>query len=103
MIIRQVSSVASFLVLGGGGGGGGKHPKCTDRRKKNLVHVTYMRERAPQKHIGLYFHIWCGTINDSIGQKTNIEKIYAYASELGKISHFYILKLLFPSTFCWYF
>ena len=38
------SSVASFLVLGGGGGD--KPPKCTDRRKTNLVHVTYMRERA---------------------------------------------------------
>ena len=54
-------------------------------------------------YIRLYFHIWCGTINDSIGRKTNIEKIYAYASELGKLSHFYILILLFPSTFCWYF
>ena len=28
-------------------------------------------ERAPQKHIGLY-----GAINDSIGQNTDIEKIY---------------------------
>ena len=25
------------------------------------------------------------------------------ASELGKFSHFHILKLLFPSIFCWYF
>ena len=33
------SSVASFLVFGGGGGG------CTDRKN-----VTYIRERAPQKH-----------------------------------------------------
>ena len=26
-----------------------------------------------------------------------------YASELRKFSHFHILKLLFPSIFCWYF
>ena len=35
-----------------------------------------MHERAPQKHIGLYFLIWYGVINDSIGQNTDIEKIY---------------------------
>ena len=39
------SSVASILVWGGGGGG--KPPKCTARKKI----VTYMRERARQKHI----------------------------------------------------
>ena len=33
-----------------------------------------------------------------------IEKMYViYASELRKCSHFHILKLLFPSIFCWYF
>ena len=41
-------------------------------------------------------------------QNNNIEKIYEYASErrtseLGKCLHFHILKLLFPSIFCWYF
>ena len=38
-------------------------------------------------------------------QNTNIEKIYVYASELRKVSHFYILKLLYISfnIFCWYF
>ena len=30
------------------------------------------------------------------------KKIYVYASELRKFSHFHILKLLFPSIFCWY-
>ena len=37
--------------MGGGGGGGeqAKSPKCTD--KIIHVHVPYMRERAPQKHI----------------------------------------------------
>ena len=38
-----------------------------------------------------------------IWQNTNIEKIYEYASELGNCLHFHILKLLFPSIFCWYF
>ena len=37
-------------------------------------------------------------------QNTDIEKIYEYASERAwKILHFHILKLLFPSIFCWYF
>ena len=44
----ESSSVASFLLLGGGGGG--KPPKCSDR-KKNHVHVTYMRERANASEI----------------------------------------------------
>ena len=49
-----------------------------------------------------------GAINGSIGQNTNILKIYEYASERGAseldfFSHFHILKLLFPSIFCWYF
>ena len=49
MVALEHSSVASFLVWEGEGG---KTPKCTDRRKKkkNHVHVTHMRERAPQKH-----------------------------------------------------
>ena len=29
--------------------------------------------------------------------------MYVCASELRKFSHFHILKLLFPSIFCWYF
>ena len=32
-----------------------------------------------------------------------LRKIYEYASELRKFSHFHILKLLFPLIFCWYF
>ena len=38
-------------------------------------------------------------------QNTNIEKIYVYASERAQkiFLHFYILKLLFLSIFCWYF
>ena len=65
-----------------------------------------MHERAPQKHIGLYFLIWYGAINNSIGHWENLWTNYASergASELGNFSHFHILKLLFPSIFCWYF
>ena len=62
------------------GGGGGQAPKCTDIKKKNHIYVTYMHERAKRasvsEHIGLYFLIWYGAINDSIGQNTDIEKIY---------------------------
>ena len=32
-----------------------------------------------------------------------LRKIYEYASELRKLSHFHILKLLFPFIFSWYF
>ena len=78
-----------------GGGGGDKPPKCTDRKKRNLVHVTYMRERCTSEtYRPVFSHMAWHYINDTIGQKTNIEKIYAYASErgaseLGKCSHFY--------------
>ena len=41
------TSVASFLVLGGGGG---QDPQMYTNNK-NHVHVTHMRERAPQKQI----------------------------------------------------
>ena len=54
----NITSVASFLVLGGGGG---KTPKCTD--KKN--HVLILRERASASNI--YFqdsqYICIHTIN----------------------------------------
>ena len=41
-------------------------------------------------------------INDSIPTNTNIKQMYVYASELRTFWHFYILKLLFLSIFCWY-
>ena len=41
-------------------------------------------------------------INNSIPTNTNIEQMFAYASELRKFCHFHILKLLFLSIFCWY-
>ena len=42
-------------LFGMGGGGGGKPPKCTDKYIYIYIHETYMRERAPQKHI--YFQV----------------------------------------------
>ena len=42
MCVLQSSSVASFLVWGGGG----QDPQMYRQKKKNHVHVTYMRERA---------------------------------------------------------
>ena len=95
-----------------GGGGGGARPPNVPTGEKN-VHVTYMRERAPHvsKYICIHIQsmqfpfITCGMaidINNSIAyrQNTNIETC---ASELRKFSYFHILKLLFPSIFCWYF
>ena len=49
-VVLFSSSVASFLVWGGG-----TRPPNVPTEKKNHVHVTYMRERAPQKHI--YFQV----------------------------------------------
>ena len=52
--------------------------------------------------------VWCYT-NDSIPTKhlhwENVCNIMraSRASELRTFSHFHILKLLFPSIFCWYF
>ena len=42
-----------------------------------------MRERAPQKHIGLYSHMVWHYKRQYRTKKSNIEKIYAYASERG--------------------
>ena len=46
-------------------------------------------------------YLWYGAIYDIILTNTiTLRKIYEYASELRKFSHFHILKLLFPSIFC---
>ena len=96
-----ISSVASFLLWGGGG----KTPKCTDRRKKNHVYVTYICIfRSPNASAYIY------TINAVVWHykwqynwQTLTLRRKKYASELRKILHLLILKLLFPSIFCWYF
>ena len=40
------------------------------------MHERAKRASASETYIGLYFLIWYGAINDSIGQNTDIEKIY---------------------------
>ena len=50
-----------------------------------------------------FYYLWYGAINDSIGQTHWEKSMTMRASELGNFSHFHILKLLFPSIFCWYF
>ena len=57
------------------------------------------------------YYLWCGVIyKPQFTDKTLTlrQSMWAYmrtsgASELRKFSHFYILKLLFLSIFCWYF
>ena len=100
-----------------GGGGGGQDPPNVLTRN---VHVTYLREQAPQKHIFkvskyicihiqliqfpfITYMVW--PINDSIltNDKTFMNMRVSGASELRKYLYFYFLKLLFPSIFHWYF
>ena len=85
------SSVASFLVLGGGA----SPPNVPT--EKNHVHVTYMPERASQKHIGLYIQVLAYICMHTQSMQspfimvwrykrqyqttTNILEIYEYASE----------------------
>ena len=80
------------------------------RQKQN---VTYMRERAPQKHMfrspntsaDLSTQLWHGAVyNDNILTLGKFMSMRASgATELRQFSHFHILKLLFPFIFCWYF
>ena len=82
-----------------GGGGGGKAPQMY-RQKKDSLHVTYMRERAPHKYIYLFrsqntcyinihmqsmlFHFLTygmALLTTAYQHNTNIEQIYEYASE----------------------
>ena len=108
-------------------GGGGQAPKCTDIKKKNHIHVTYMHERvkrasasetyALQKH-NYQKHKYRPLFSHKVWRYKHDKRQYwtkhwhwgnlnyaseRGASELGIFSHFHILKLLFPSIFCWYF
>ena len=69
------------------------------RSQNNYIFIYIQSMQFPVITYGMALYI-----NDSLyRQNTNIEKIYVYASELRKFSsHFYILKLLFLSIFCWY-
>ena len=112
----DASSVASFLVLEAGGGARPRNVPA-----KNICTYIARASEASERLRNIYFHdskyifiviynavsfnyLWYGTINDTYTDKTlTLRKIYEYASELRKFSHFHILKLLFPSIFCWYF
>ena len=55
-----------------------------------------------------FYHLWYEAIyKQKYTEKTltfrKCRYKYMWASELRKFLHFYILKLLFPSIFCWYF
>ena len=112
----DASSLASFLVLGAGGGG--QDPKCSGKKYIYLYCASERSERTPKKHIfswlkiHLHSHIQCSILSLLIvwhykqyytDKTLTLRKIYEYASELRKFSHFHILNLLFPSIFCWYF
>ena len=116
------SSVAIFLVWGGGGGSA-RPPNVPTK----IIYVLIFRERAPQKHIfsGLKIHLhtmsytinavssfnylWYGAIYTTLYWQDTKSKRNVWICEraerasLNFVWHFHNLKLLFPSSFCWYF
>ena len=117
------SSAASFLLLGGGGG---KTPKCTDRRKKkSCICNLYVRACASEIYVfsGLKIHlqfcihiytinavsslllllVWCYKWQYTDKTLTLRKPMNMRASLENFCIHLVILKLLFPSIFCWYF
>ena len=101
------SSVASFLVRRGGG----QAPQMYRQKKicnlyaRGSASKTYIFQVS--KYICIhtinavpFYYLWHGAI--IMTKQYSLRKIYEYASELRKFSHFHILKLLFPSIFCWY-
>ena len=115
----KVSSNQLFGIGGGGGGGGARPPNVQTGKKKSTVWIC-VSERLRNIYIfrshstSVYIYNQCSSLlllvvwqykQQHTNKNTNIEKIYVYmrASELRKFWHFYILKLLFPSIFCWYF
>ena len=99
------------------GGGGARPPNVPT--KKNHVHVTYTRERAKRASTsetyifsGLKIHLHTYIQSTAVpfitywgytDKTLTLRKIYGYASELRKCSHFHTLKRQFPSICCWYF
>ena len=47
--------------------------------------------------------VWYYLKDSMLTKHYSIEEIYTYASELRKVLHSHILKLLFLLIFCWYF
>ena len=120
------SSVASSLVIGGGGGGA-RLPNVPTKRKSCTCNLYARASEASERLRNIYIFrspntsvyiynqcrshlllvVWRYKIQ-AYRQNTNIEKKSmnmraSGVSELRQILHFHILKLLFPSIFCWYF
>ena len=114
-----ISSVASFWYWGGGA-----RPPNVPTEKKSCTCNLYARASEASKRLrniyisGLKIHLHTYAINQCSSllllmvwrykwqytDKTlTLRKIYEYASELRKFSHFYILKQQFFSICCWYF
>ena len=77
--------------------------------KKNHIRVTYMHERAKRASASetyrpLFSHMAWRYKRQYRTKDWHWENLWInYASERGNFSNFHILKLLFPSIFCWYF
>ena len=113
-----ITSVASLLVLGGGA----RPPNVPTERKicnlyaraseasERLRNVYFRVFKCTSAHtinaVPLYY-LWHGAVQTVEWQILTLRKSMSMraivASELGKCSHFHILKLIFPSIFCWYF
>ena len=104
------SSVASFLVWGGGAS-----PQMYRHKKKsytcNLNMQRAKRASASETYRPLFSHmVWrykrqyrtkhCMTLRKSMNKLCERARSERAA---GNFSRFHILKLLFPSIFCWYF
>ena len=94
--------------------GGGASPQMYRHNKKNHIHVTYMHERAKRASASetyrpLFSHMVWRYKRQYRTKHWHWENLWINyesergASERGNFSHFHILKLLFPSIFCWYF
>ena len=104
-----VTSVASSLVLGGGGG---QDPQMY--RQKMYIYCASTSETYifRTQNTSAYIYNQCifwrykryytdKTLK--LREKKSMNMRASGASELRKFSHFHMLKLLFPSIFCWYF
>ena len=107
-----VTSVASFLVWGG------QDPQMY-RQKVFIYCASERSERAPQKHIfsGLKIHLptYIQSMHFPLLMVWRYKRYYTdktlklrkksmiMRASLENASHFHMLKLLFPSIFCWYF
>ena len=96
-------SIASFLVWGGG-----QAPKCTDIKNKSYTCNLYARASASETYRPLFSHMVWRYKRQYRTKHCHWENLWINyasergASERGNFSHFHILKVLFPSIFCWY-